>query len=69
MTNEIYYCARCRRVILPREMAEGRYHIVDGDSVCTECFTRLSRRLRSVGKAEDPVLQKDDLVLVPEAFF
>ena len=49
MTNEIFYCARCRWVILPREIAEGRYHIVDGDSVCSECFTRLSRRLRSMG--------------------
>jgi hypothetical protein len=49
LTNEIFYCARCRRVILPREIAEGRYHIVDGDSVCSECFTRLSRRLRSMG--------------------
>ena len=26
-------------------------------------------RLIKRGKAEDPVLQKDDLVLVPEAFF
>lgn len=53
MTSEIFYCARCRRVILPREISEGRYHIVDGDSVCTECFTRLSRRLRAMGTAVD----------------
>jgi len=48
VTTEILYCARCRRVIRPREIAEGRYHFADGDAVCAECFTRLSRRLRPV---------------------
>ncbi len=54
MAREILYCARCHRVILPREIDEGSYHFVDGDPVCSECFTRLSRRLRPVsgGRAE-----------------
>jgi hypothetical protein len=30
---------------------------------------RVDLRKIKRGKAEDPVLQKDDLVLVPEAFF
>jgi PA14 domain/Divergent InlB B-repeat domain len=48
VASEILYCARCHRVILPREIADGEYHFVDGDPVCRECFTRLSRRLRPV---------------------
>jgi hypothetical protein len=35
-------------VILPREISDGNYHFVDGDAVCRDCFTRLSRRLRPV---------------------
>jgi len=46
VATEILYCARCHRVILPREIDRGEYHFVDGDPVCRECFTRLSRRLR-----------------------
>jgi len=53
LTTEILYCARCRRVIRPREISEGRYHFVDGDAVCAECFIRLSRRLRPVSGIHD----------------
>ncbi len=38
-------------MILPREIDAGAYHFVDGDPVCSECFTRLSRRLRPVSGA------------------
>ncbi len=48
LASEILYCARCHRVILPREIKDGEYHFVDGDPVCRDCFTRLSRRLRPV---------------------
>ncbi|MHC4914831.1 MAG: CBM96 family carbohydrate-binding protein [Planctomycetota bacterium] len=51
MATEILYCARCHRVIIPREIEKGEYHFVDGDAVCRECFTRLSRRLRPVSGA------------------
>jgi hypothetical protein len=51
--TEILYCARCHRVILPREIQEGNYHFVDGESVCRECFKRLSRRLRPVSGAPE----------------
>ncbi len=54
MTTEILYCARCRRVIRPREVAEGKYHFADGEPVCAECFTRLSRRLRPVSGVYEP---------------
>lgn len=46
MATEILYCARCRRVLLPREVAAGAHHFVDGQAICARCFTRMSRRLR-----------------------
>jgi hypothetical protein len=48
LPDEILYCARCHRVILPREVEGGQHHFVDGDPVCGECFTRLSRRLQPI---------------------
>jgi PA14 domain-containing protein len=57
---ELLYCARCHRLILPREIEAGSNHWVDGESVCQGCFTRLSRRLRPVASVriesrEEPV--------------
>jgi len=54
LTTEILYCARCRRVIRPREITEGKYHFADGEPVCVDCFTRLSRRLRPVSGIYEP---------------
>jgi hypothetical protein len=51
--SEILYCTRCHRLLLPREVEDGNYHFVDGDPVCRECFTRLSRRLRPVNMQQE----------------
>jgi len=50
--------------------AEGRVQVIRTDPA-TGARTTLAVDLKKVkkGKAEDPLLEKDDLVLVPEAFF
>ena len=67
MTTEILYCARCRRVIRPREISEGHYHFADGEPICSECFTRLSRRLRPVSGVYEPPKPVDLSGIVEES--